>query len=227
MTETPVQQDPALTEAALEIARSLARAGIPVFAAPPDDSPVGFRLPYKWQQIEPDPARVDAWQPGWALCAVMGRGLDLVDLDLYAGADMPKLDGLMPHAYAGASTASGGLHLFVASMGVRSKNALFKGIDIKAGDEKGRGRGFAFIAPTVKTSKATGQPGTYYWVTPPDLAALAAQGAQDTTGQPLAAVMTSGQPGAGNPRTGIPRRRCSSSSGRRAGPGRGPTRPPR
>jgi P4 family phage/plasmid primase-like protien len=202
VTETPVQLDPALTEAALEIARELTRAGIPVFAAPPDDSPIGFRLPYRWQQIEPDPARVDAWQPGWALCAVMGRGLDLVDLDLYAGADMPALDGLMPHAYGGASTASGGLHLFVASMGVRSKNALFKGIDIKAGDEKGRGRGFAFIAPTVKTSKATGQPGTYYWVTPPDLAALAAQGGQDTTGQPLAAVMAAKQPGAGAPPNG-------------------------
>ena len=176
--------------AALEIARGLARAGIPVFAAPPDDSPVGFRLPGRWQQTKPDPARADEWQPGWAMCAVMGRGLDLVDFDLYAGADVPALDGLVPQRYAVACTASGGLHIFVASMGVRSKNALFKGIDIKAGDAQGKGRGFAFIAPTVKASKVNGQPGTYSWTEPPDLDALARAGGQDSSGQALAAVIT-------------------------------------
>ena len=186
----PVQQD----QDALETARELARAGIPVFAAPPDDSPVGFRLPSRWQQTEPDPARADEWQPGWAMCAVMGRGLDLVDLDLYAGADVTHLDGLVPRVYGSAQSASGGLHLFVATMGVRSKNGLFKGIDIKAGDAEGKGRGFAFIAPTVKKSKSTGQPGTYIWVQLPDTAGLAHAG-QDTTGAALAAVLTAKKTG--------------------------------
>ena len=181
---------------ALEAARQLARNGIPVFIAPPSDDPKdtsGFRLPGRWQQTRPDPAVLDGWQPGWAVCAVMGCGLDLVDFDLYNGADQGWLDqaGLMPAVYGYAATASGGVHAFVASMNVKSKNGLYKGIDIKAGTADGKSRGFAFIAPTVKPSKVTGQLTAYYWLTVPDAAAAQAAGT-DASGQQLAALIRSG-----------------------------------
>lgn len=189
--EAAPQQD--ATAEALEIARGLARAGIPIFIAPPSSDPKdtsGFRLPGRWQQTKPDPATLDHWRPGWAVCAVMGHGIDLVDLDLYAGAEVDKIRGplLAARHYGRAGTASGGIHVFVASMGVRSKNGLFKGIDIKAGDADGKGHGFAFIAPTIKPSKVTGELSPYYWETPPDLSTLAATG-QDTSGQALAALL--------------------------------------
>ena len=189
---TTAQQHDPVAEA-LDIARGLARAGIPIFIAPPSSDPKdtsGFRLPGRWQQTKPDPSVLDHWQPGWAVCAVMGHGIDLVDLDLYAGAETGKIWDALQAArhYGRASTASGGIHVFVASMGVRSKNALFKGIDIKAGDADGKGHGFAFIAPTVKPSKMTGEMSPYYWETPPDLAALAGTG-QDQSGQALAALL--------------------------------------
>lgn len=148
----------------LEVARNLVLSGIPVFAAPPaPGTKVGFRLPGRWQQTRPDALRVAEWQPGWALCMVCGCGLDVIDLDIYAGGTLDKINGTMPKIYGMASTASGGAHLFVASLGVRSINALYTGVDVKAGDTEGKGRGFVFIAPTVKPSKVTGQPGHYEW----------------------------------------------------------------
>lgn len=175
----------------LEIARRLARDGIPVFIAPPSDDPKdssGFRLPRNWQQTQADPAVLDHWQPGWAVCLVTGHGLDLVDLDLYVNERADALllnEGLLPDPYGAADTASGGLHVFVRSLGVASKNALFPGIDVKSGTPEGSGRGFAFIAPTVKKSKATGELATYSWITPPD-ASAARQAEGDHSGVPLA-----------------------------------------
>src|SRR5690554_450803 len=144
MTLTPEQ------EAALDHARTLAAAGIPVFCAYPDpDSDIGFRLPKNWHKTTPNPRYVDAWKPGLALCAVMGHGLDLVDLDPRNGGDAAQLNGTMPTVYAVAATPSAGWHGFVASLGVRSKNGVLPGIDIKAGVD-GEGHGFAFIAPTER-----------------------------------------------------------------------------
>lgn len=149
----------------LDIARAMVAAGIPVFAAAPaPGTKVGFRLPARWQQTKPDLSRIAEWQPGWALCMVCGCGLDVIDVDVYAGGSLDQLNGAAPRVYGMASTASGGLHLFVASLGVASRNALFTGVDIKAGDASGKGRGFVFIAPTVKASKVTGQPVPYTWV---------------------------------------------------------------
>ncbi len=150
---------------ALDIALDLVNAGIPVFAAPPaPGTKIGFRLPSRWQQLAPDPAVLREWQPGWALCMTCGCGLDVIDVDIYAGGTLDALDGVIPDVYGRAATPSGGIHLFIATLGVRSKNGLFTGIDIKAGDAEGKGRGFVFIAPTVKPSKVTGQPASYGWV---------------------------------------------------------------
>jgi hypothetical protein len=171
----------------LGIARSLAEAGIPVFVAYPDPDKPGDYLPRgKWQTTTPNPALAGAWKPGLALCAVMGHGLDLIDIDPRNGGDRAALNGLMPSVLGVATTPSGGEHHFVRSMGVRSKDDVLPGIDIKAGDPDGEGRGFAFIAPTVRVSKTTGERVPYRWITPPDLARLADA---DPSGEKLAALI--------------------------------------
>lgn len=150
---------------ALGIAREMVTAGIPVFAAPPaPGTKIGFRLPSRWQQTKPEPARVEEWAPGWALCMVCGCGLDVIDVDTYAGGSTGRLNGSLPRIYGMADTPSGGVHLFIASLGVTSKNGLFPGVDIKAGAADGRGRGFVFVAPTVKVSKVDGQSRGYTWI---------------------------------------------------------------
>ena len=71
---TPAQR------ADLDAARELVAAGVPVFLGRPDPgSPTGYALPPGWQRVEPDETVVDAWRPGWALCAVAGCALDVVD----------------------------------------------------------------------------------------------------------------------------------------------------
>lgn len=162
---TLTAQEAAQASEPLDIARNLAAIGIPVFAAPPaPGTKIGFRLPSRWQQTQPDLARVAEWQPGWALCMTCGCGLDVIDIDTYAGGDLNALNGAVPDVYGKATTPSGGFHLFIASLGVRSKNGLYPGIDIKAGDAQGEGRGFVFIAPTAKPSKVDGTIGSYCWM---------------------------------------------------------------
>jgi AAA domain len=172
---------------ALNIARSLAAAGIPVFVARPDPGKPGDYKPRgSWQTFAANPAYVNAWKPGLALCAVMGQGIDLVDIDPRNGGDREALNGLMPSVLGVAATPSGGEHLFVRSMGVHSRDDVLPGIDVKAGATDGEGRGFAYIAPTVRVSKTTGERVAYRWVTPPDLAQL---GGADRSGDKLAALI--------------------------------------
>lgn len=191
---------------ALEVARQLARAGVPVFTARPNPAkPVGFDLPEGWQQTAPDPAAVDAWRPGMALCAVMGRGIDLVDVDPRNGGDLATLEVPGLTHYALAATPSGGLHLFVAPLGERSLDKVAPGIDVKAGAPDGEGRGFAFLAPTVKPSKVTGELAAYRWVEAPDLERLQAAWTRgDDTGAPIAARIRERRTAGVGPRAGGP-----------------------
>lgn len=191
----PVPPDtltPAERKAALDVARQLATLGIPIFVArPAPHTDTGFALPQAWQTTVADPAVVDTWRPGDALCAVMGQGIDLLDVDPRNDGDssLAQLNGTMPRHYALASTPSGGQHYFITSLGVRSRNNTFAGIDVKAGDAQGEGRGFAFLAPTEKKSKVDGQSHPYRWFTPPDFAAIEAVrsgAAADTSGAGLA-----------------------------------------
>jgi putative DNA primase/helicase len=183
----------------LAVAHELVEAGIPVFAAPPaPGTKVGFQLPGKWEQTQADHARVDEWQPGWALCMVTGCGLDGIDIDTYADGNLAVLQGALggdlPSIYGVAATASGGTHLLIASTGVASKNGLFQGIDIKAGEPGGTGRGFLFIAPTVKAHKVTRLPGQYGWLAGGiDLARLLAGG--DASGHGLAGLVNASRNG--------------------------------
>jgi AAA domain len=174
----------------LDVARALIHAGVPIFVAPPDPATsTGYRLPTRWQHTKPDPGVVDRWRPGWALCAVTGHLLDLVDIDPRNGGDRSERElraaGLWPRAYAQAATPSGGRHDFVQVLGVHSRDNFRPGIDIKAG-VAGDGQGFAFIPPTVRRSKVTGEPVAYRWLTPPDLDAL---DGGDTSGEALADLL--------------------------------------
>lgn len=198
---------PALTPEqgqALEIARNMAKAGIPIFvAAPSAKNRIGFNIPKQWEKTVPDPGVVDTWQPGWALCAVMGHGLDLIDIDPRNDGDPTSLAGILPYCYGGADTPSGGKHLFIKSIGVGSKANFLPGIDFKSGTADGSSRGFAFIAPTVRPSKVDDLPKPYVWFDPVDLEILAAHGPTDLTGSVLTQKLKESQPASSPPKANV------------------------
>lgn len=171
---------------ALDIARSLAKHGIPVFAAPPADNAIGFRLPAGWQDSTPDVSQIDKWQPGWALCAVAGHTADVLDTDPRNGGNESaarlRAEGLWPTVYGTAETPSGGTHDLIAPL-LCGKGVPADGVDLQGGKEDGTGRGFVFIAPTVRVSKADGIARAYRWTAKPDLERLCAEGPTDTSGQ--------------------------------------------
>jgi len=107
--------------------------------------------------------------------------VDAVDLDPRNGGTMPVP---MPRSYAQQRTPSGGSHDLIASLGVRSRDGLAPGVDLKAGIVDKGGHGFIFLAPTVKLSKSTGERGVYTWTKPPRLDELVLIGG-DTTGATL------------------------------------------
>ncbi len=179
---------------ALQVARRLIDCGVPVFAAPPaigtdgtwdpagGHNGCGYWLPPAWEKTVPTEHWLDpngpigdrAHRPGWALCAVMGHKLDLLDVDPRNGGDTTRQGlvaaGMWPTVYAVAETPSGGTHEFVAPLGAGSRDGVRDGLDVKGGLPDGTGRGFAFIAPTVKLSKVTGEIASYRWtVEPADL----------------------------------------------------------
>lgn len=170
---------------ALECARHLAENGVPIFLAQPDRNKhgdwvedgghhhTGYWLPKAWQFTKPDPTVVDDWRPGMALCAVTGLTVDLFDVDPRSGG-VESLQALqeqdaVPRSYGRQATPSGGTHDFIAALHVRSLDKVLPGIDVKSGTPDGKGRGFAFLAPTVKLSKATGALIPYRWDVRPDL----------------------------------------------------------
>jgi hypothetical protein len=184
--------------AALDIARDLARLGVPVFVAALDDR--GNPLPPPgWQRTEPDPIAVDCWRPGMALCAVMGHKFDALDMDpRHGGADslgalLSELGGGKPTVYGTVETPSGGRHYWLAPLGVGSRDGFRPGLDLKGGRPDGEGRGFVFLPPTERPSKVTGEPCPYRWskipVHPP--------AAADRTGTPLARVVHGALNGSG------------------------------
>lgn len=201
MTELTDEQKTALVHA-----RHLVENGVPLFIARPaldsngdwltggGHSGTGYKMPGAWQDTEPNPAVVDRWQPGDALCAVTGHVVDGFDVDPRSGgsesATRMQEEGLVPRSYGRQATPSDGNHDLIATLGVRSLDKVLPGVDVKAGLPDGQGRGFLFIAPTVKLSKTTGDLGTYAWVAPPDIELLNLLGVDDT-GDKLAALMRS------------------------------------
>lgn len=196
------QVTPQQTEA-LKIAEELIEAGVPVFAAAPNpDQPGGYYLPRAWQLTAAGSrAALEQWRPGWGLGAVGGHTADFLDFDprnggLESGKEL-KLQGQMPRAYGVQRTPSGGTHLIITPTGERKATGFMPGVDLQAGagqpdEHGGYGRGFVWIAPTVRPSKAPetlGQLRPYVWERHPDLDYLAEySGADDTLDGVLARV---------------------------------------
>jgi hypothetical protein len=171
----------------LDIARQLIGAGIPVFAAAPcpDNCPTPghrgteFHLPTKWQLTVPSAVWLDRWRPGWGLAAVGGHMADVLDQDDRHGGNESAREmrgaGLWPRTFGQQETPSGGRHFLISATGEARAAGLLPGIDLQGGKPDGTGRGFAWIAPTVKRSKGAdaGQLRPYRWIEVPDLALLA------------------------------------------------------
>lgn len=162
---------------ALRVAADLIRLGAPVGLARPATFPGGDWNPTggignsghwvsrDWEQIEPDPAVLRRYRRGDGLFMVTGHTFDVIDIDPRNGGDESYAElirlGLVPKVYARAATPSGGEHLFIAATGARKTNR--GGIDLQAGDAQGHGRGFVWIAPTVRRSKVDGVIRPYVW----------------------------------------------------------------
>lgn len=162
----------------LEIARALARAGVPIFVARGvPGKPGQFKHPEGWQRIAPDPAIVDTWRPGDALCAVGGGPADWLDCDAYNGGAASRselvMGGAWPTSYGQQETPSGGTHDVIVPLRTGSRDGWMHGLDLKGGRPDGGGRGFIYIEPTVRASKSTGELLPYRWNVEPDMDRLA------------------------------------------------------
>ena len=124
---------------------------------------------------------MDSWRPGLAVAAVCGHRFDVIDVDPRHGGE-PSLygmqeAGLMPRTFGLDRTPQGGVHYYIAPLGVGSRDKIMPGVDMKGGRPDGSSRGLAFIAPTERKG------GTYTWGQFVDFDALA-EG--DETGEALA-----------------------------------------
>lgn len=177
----------------LKIAGELIDAGVPVFAAAPNpDKPGEYYLPKEWEKTVPSRVWLEKWRPGWALGAVGGHVADFLDFDPRNGGQESRreleIQGQMPRSFGTQETPSGGTHEVISLTGER-KGSFMPGVDLQSGSPTpvhgSHGRGFVYIAPTVRPSKAPetlGQLRRYRWVREPDLNYLAEfeHGADDT-----------------------------------------------
>lgn len=169
---------------ALDIARRLIAGGVPVFSAPPVPGQEGhYHLPSKWQLTVPSTVWLDKWEPGWGLAAVGGHVCDFLDGDPRNGGEdslrqLHEMD-IWPVTFGQQKTPSGGDHWIIATTGLRKATGeiggFLPGLDLQSGDAAGVGRGFVWIAPTVRPSKVTGELSAYRWEVEPDLDLLKEQ----------------------------------------------------
>jgi hypothetical protein len=163
---------------ALEVAHYLANLGVPIFTAHPNSSVPGeFLYPTQWQHTKagkPSHNWIDRWRPGMALCMVTGVVFDVIDVDPRNGGDTYELDrtGAIPTVYGSQDTPGAGSHHLIARTHL-AKGKPATGIDLQAGADDGTGRGFIFLAPTVRPSKYgpnKGRPVAYRWTAAPERA---------------------------------------------------------
>lgn len=134
----------------------LNRAGDPLF---PRDA--------RWQETPVDPAVIDSYRDGRALCAVTGVVYDVLDIDPRNGGGpsfqklFAELGRDLPNVIWKVETPSGGIHLYVDSLGIGSFTGFMPGLDLKGGLPDGTSRGFVFLPPTVRPSKDARKPGRH------------------------------------------------------------------
>lgn len=176
---------------AIEIARAMADAGVPVFVCKPNPyRPGKYYIRAGWPDTEPDPSALDAWEPGWGVAAVGGRVADWLDMDPRSGGhesqELLKNENAWPLSFGKQSTPSGGTHDMISSAGIGKETGFLPGLDFQGGlpapDEDGEThRAFVWLAPTVGKSKVTGELVPYRWINEPDLDALDEWRAADGT----------------------------------------------
>lgn len=175
MTDFTSEQDEAL-----DIAHRLIDMGVPIFTAYANHGTTGgeFIRPNAWQTFRPNHRQVEIWKPGHALCMVTGVVFDVLDVDPRNGG----LDGFRalleaieegPETYGKALTPSEGEHLLIGRTHLAKTSKIgpgVKGVDLQAGEDSGEGRGYIYIAPTVRLSKygpREGQEVAYRWESEP------------------------------------------------------------
>lgn len=161
--------------AAIQIAHDLIDMGVPIFSAPPHSSQE-FARPDAWQTFKPNHIQVERWKPGWAMCMITGVVFDVLDVDPrnggQAGWDELVAASAVPLEWGLAETPSAGSHFLInrTHLAKTSKVTPAGGVDLQAGEDNGEGRGYIYIAPTVRVSKFgpnEGQAVPYRWLAPP------------------------------------------------------------
>lgn len=158
---------------ALQIAHDLIDMGVPIFSAPPH-STAEFARPDAWQTFRPNHVQVERWRPGWALCMVTGVVFDVLDVDPRNGGLKGWLEleqaGAIPAVLGHSETPSDGDHYLIQRTHLAKTSKAARGVDLQAGQDDGSGRGYIYIAPTVRLSKYgpnEGQRVAYEWITEP------------------------------------------------------------
>lgn len=203
MTDPNVPLSEQEIQDALAIARELIDAGIPVFAAQPNPRKAGtYFLPKAWEKITPSVKQLERWRPGWALAAIGGHAADFLDADPRSGGDVSYAElqrsGHLPRSFGQQCTPSGGTHDVISATNERKAVGFMPGLDLQAGAPDGEGRGFIYISPTVRPSKAAdslGELRPYRWVHRPDADLLREfRGSDDSVHELVARVRASRSP---------------------------------
>ncbi len=130
-------------------AHELADLGVPVFSARLDPAGQPDRTDRRWARWEkkqPSSGAIDRWRPGDAMCAVTGVVVDVIDWDPRndpGGRSWAKMETALgddgPEVLWSVATPRGGVHLYVAALGLGSHNGFLPGLDLKGGKADGSG----------------------------------------------------------------------------------------
>jgi hypothetical protein len=144
----------------------LADAGMPVFSCGLDRR--GNPMPPEgWQETVVGDSGVRGWKRGRALCGVTGVIYDVLDVDPRNGgaksfaALFDELGDDLPDVDWKVRTPSGGIHMYIAPLGIGTVPGFMPGLDLKGGKPDGSSRGFVFLPPTVRPSKDTRRSGRF------------------------------------------------------------------
>jgi hypothetical protein len=119
----------------------------------------------RWQRYPADPDILANYRRGDALGAVCGITFDVIDVDPRNGGKFSfqrmsdELGDFGPVVYGKVKTPSGGMHYYIAALGIGSHNNIMPGVDLKGGFLDETGRGFVFIPPHYPPGQGARQRG--------------------------------------------------------------------